>query len=168
MKNFTIHNAAFQLPRIEKPDAGFSILEILIVIGLAGLIAAGAFAVSLGAYQRYAFSAERDLLVSLLQRARSQALANINESAHGLVIENDSFIAYEDTDESGDFDAGEETLSVPRSSAVAASGDLEFLFAQLSGEALSAGTLTLTGPRSAVDEAVVQVEDNGRIDLVWN
>jgi len=143
-------------------------MEILVVIGLAAVVAVAGYVTSIGAFQRNTFSTERDLAVSLLQRARSQALANINQSAHGVVVESDKFVVYEDTNESGDFNAGDSSFDVPRSASVMASGDAEFLFDQLSGNGILTGSLRLTGQRTNVDEAIITVEDNGRINWVWN
>jgi len=154
-----------------KTSKGFTLIEVLVVIGLAGLIAVVGYVSSIGAFQRNTFSTQREMAVSLLQRARSEAMANINQSAHGIAVTNTDFILFDDINEDGDRDSGgaEDVFVIPRDSGVAQSGDDTFSFAQLSGNELDGGgSLTLTGKRANVDEAIITVDSNGRIDWVWN
>lgn len=66
------------------PSKGFSLLEILVTTAIFAALAGLGLFVSMDVYRGVSFRSERDVVVSLLQRARSRALANINQSPHGL------------------------------------------------------------------------------------
>ncbi len=65
-------------------QAGFTLTEILVVLGIIVLIATFGLIVSLDVYKSYAFRLERSIIVSTLQKARSQSLNNINQVRHGV------------------------------------------------------------------------------------
>lgn len=65
---------------------GFSLIEVLIVIGLLGVIAAFTAVADLSTYRMNALRDERKTLVTALQKARSESLNNINQKAHGVAI----------------------------------------------------------------------------------
>lgn len=70
--------------------AGFSLIEIIIVLGLAGIMLSIGLVMSQGSIARSSVTQERDLFVSLLLAgARAQALANIDETPHGIHVDND-------------------------------------------------------------------------------
>jgi len=162
MKSRKISQTAYNNSR------GVTLIEVLVIIGLVGVIAAIGLVVSFGSFQRNSFSTQRELAVVLLQRARSRAMANIHESAHGFVITADKFVVFEDTDDSGAYEEANDVEEVvARDSNVSHSGIDEFLFEQLSGNAVSNGALDLVGNRPG-DSATITVDPNGRIDWAWN
>ena len=63
---------------------GFSLLEILVTMAIFAALAGLGLFMSMDVYRGASFRSERDVFVSLLQRARSRALANINQLPHGL------------------------------------------------------------------------------------
>ena len=70
-------------------QAGFSLIEIVIVLGLVGVIAAFSVVMNFGSLSRSSVTQERDLFMTLLLRStRSEALANKGEIAHGVHIDN--------------------------------------------------------------------------------
>jgi type II secretory pathway pseudopilin PulG len=73
---------------------GFTLIEILIVLGiLMTMLALGLF-VGMDAYRATAARSERDIVVSLLTRARSRALANIDQSAWGVCTIGTDYILF--------------------------------------------------------------------------
>ena len=59
------------------PANGFTLIEVVVVLGLfAAILAATAF-IGIQSYRRYAFYTQRNLAISALQKARSLALSNI-------------------------------------------------------------------------------------------
>ncbi len=71
--------------------SGFTYIELLIVVGLIGIILSFGLAMGMGSTGRSSVTQERDLFVSLLLTgARAQAVANIDEKAHGIHIDNDN------------------------------------------------------------------------------
>jgi len=63
--------------------SGFTLIEILIVIGIFGLIASLGFAIDLSFLRRDTMRAEQKIIVSALEKARSRSMSNVFESAHG-------------------------------------------------------------------------------------
>lgn len=54
---------------------GFSLIEIIVVMGILSLLATSAFFVGLPEYNRYIISSERDLLVDALLESRARSFA---------------------------------------------------------------------------------------------
>lgn len=112
---------------------GFTFIEVLIVIALIGFLAVMGIIIGLDSFQRYDQRSERDLLVSLLEKARSEAVNNIGEHAHGLHFDPASPANYVLFRGNIFGSAPQYDLSVPRNQAVAVSGLTDVVFTQLSG-----------------------------------
>lgn len=78
-------------------NSGFTVIEIAVVIGLFALIIALALIMSMDVWRGSSFQSEQDIVLSLLYKARSRAVSNINESNHGLCIDQDErkYIVFE-------------------------------------------------------------------------
>src|SRR3989344_9280246 len=63
---------------------GFTLTEILVVVGIFALLMSFSLVVSLDIYRGDSFRAEQDFVISILQKARSQSINNINETSHGI------------------------------------------------------------------------------------
>ena len=81
---------------------GFSMLEMLVVVGMFFLLAGFGLVVNMDAYRSTDFRSERDLFVALLQRARSQSMSNMCAGSvcedglpHGVHIEADRYVAFQ-------------------------------------------------------------------------
>jgi len=143
----------------KKKNSGFTILEIMITSILITSIAALGLAVGFDVYRSSTLSAERDLLVSAMQKARNLAMDNVGESDHGLYIENDKHTifqgsSYATRDEQYD-------LVIVNSPRFTSSGTVEFVFEELSGDGIKAGTTYLTD-ESGVTRSI-SVNSEGRI-----
>src|SRR4051812_38879538 len=74
-------------------NAGFSLIEILVVMGLLVLMSGFGLFVSMETYQGSNFSCDRSLFVAALQRARAQAIHNMcygtctDGVAHGVHVD---------------------------------------------------------------------------------
>jgi prepilin-type N-terminal cleavage/methylation domain-containing protein len=138
---------------------GFTLLEVLIVITiLAGLAGLGLF-VSIDFYKSYAFYSERDIVISIVQKARSQSLANINESKHGVYLENGRYTIFQGENYASRNAVYDEIIQAY--SLVANSGLREIVFEQLNGSPSATGSITLSeGLRSST----ISIENEGRIN----
>lgn len=73
---------------------GFTLIEILVVMGILVIVAGFGLFVSMDSFRGYSFHSERDSLISILQKARSQAVNNMcfgasactSGKAHGVHI----------------------------------------------------------------------------------
>ena len=80
--------------------SGFTILEVSIVIGLFAILITLGLLLSMDVWHGSSFQSEQDIVLSLLYKARSRAVSNINESNHGLYIDelNQQYILFEGPD----------------------------------------------------------------------
>jgi prepilin-type N-terminal cleavage/methylation domain-containing protein len=132
--------------------SGFTFIEVLIVFAIIGVIAAFGIIVSLDSYQRYSKHSERDLLVSLLEKARSEAVNNIGAEPHGLWLgDPNNYVLFRGVNHTSNPSLN---LNVPRNGAITVTlvpaGTSEVLFTQLSGTTMA---------------ATIQVPGNPNIDI---
>ena len=142
----------------QKPASnGFTLIEILVVIGILVVLSSLGLLVSLDFYRSYAFNSERDLVVAALQKARSQSLSNINQSAHGLkIISSGRYVIFEgDAYSSG----SASNLDLPADPSITASGSGEIVFEQISGRAIGGQKLiTLSDPKGRSAQITINPE----------
>ncbi len=76
-----------ELPNISHHDKkqGFTLIETLIVLSIFIILIGAGSVISFNSYQGYLFRSERSTMVSVLERARSRAMANYFETAHGVI-----------------------------------------------------------------------------------
>lgn len=122
---------------------GFTMIELLVTISiLAILIGMGLF-MSLDFFRHTLLSDERDLVVSLMLKARGHSMANLYQSAHGVCYIAPNYILFR----GNTCTAGAATNEVvPAGSGISVSGmdaASPVVFAQLSGDA-STKSITLT------------------------
>ena len=140
------------------PSSGFSLLEIIIVIAIVAVVASFGASFSMNSISRSSLLSERDLLVSLLTQARAESLANVNESAHSVYIDTDSYVLYE----GATYDVGNATNRVvPKVSSAAITGIDTVTFEQLTANVASAGIMTVEGDAQSYD---IEVNSVGRIN----
>ncbi|MES2007009.1 MAG: prepilin-type N-terminal cleavage/methylation domain-containing protein [Patescibacteria group bacterium] len=83
---------------MQKRQAGFTLIEVVIAMAiLAGILSLGLFMSIDSLHSTYSRS-ERDLVVSVLEKARSRALANIDESAWGVCYVAPNYILFKSKD----------------------------------------------------------------------
>jgi prepilin-type N-terminal cleavage/methylation domain-containing protein len=150
------------------PQRGFTYIEMLIVMGLVGVIASFGMAFSVSSIARSSVTGERDLFVTLLLRgARAEAIANVDESSHGIYIDNTCHRYILFTGNSFSPSAGCATtprqisFTNERITVTNALGN-EIVFEQLSGNVTKgAGTITLTNGEATQEIGINAV---GQID----
>lgn len=79
-----------------KDKRGFTLIEILVVIGIFGVIIAFSMTINLSNFTINTFSAEQSKLISVLERARSHAMANMFESKYGFCYDTGDYIIFHD------------------------------------------------------------------------
>lgn len=135
--------------------AGFTLIEILVVIGIFSVLAAIGLFFSMDVYRSNSVSSERDMIMSILQKARSQAINNINEKPHGVRFISGKYIVFEGID----CDAtGQENPASPSVHPI----DDCVKFDQLTGDSINK-TLTVT---DGAKTFTIEINSQGRIS--WN
>lgn len=121
-------------------DKGFTLIEILVVIAILTLVLSLSMILSLDDYRGYTFRDERDKVISILEKARSQAINNIcvdpscdDGASHGVHIINNTFTEYEGEDWGTRHTAIDEVTEIGPS--INVSGISDVIFSQLSGDA---------------------------------
>ncbi len=148
---------------IVRRSAGFSLIELMIIIALIAIIAGFSMTLSTSAIIRANASDERDFLVALLTESRARALSNVDESAHGVFIDtiNRTFLVYERR--GGCTRATTSVIEIPFVSSAEIGGTKDRCFAPLSLR-VSAGNAGTTTIALGGSTTTVNVNSVGRID----
>lgn len=117
--------------------------------------------VSMDAYRSYSYRSERSIFVSALQKARLEAMVNLNEAPHGIYVEQNKYTIFQGSA----YDAGSslnKVIEPPGVVVITGSPALprEIIFEQLSGATVDTGTLTVS---DGVRETVVTINEEGGI-----
>ena len=138
-----------RLPKTSTPNKGFSLIELVVVLGILTLLASFTLVVSMDSYKIDTFTDQEMLLVGALQKARSQAMSGVCIGtsctaglAHGVYITSTAVTIFQGSNYNASDDINE---ALPFSShSLSVSGVSEVVFAELSGDASPAGTITLS------------------------
>ena len=138
---------------------GFTLIEILVVVGIFAILATYALFLSMDFYRRYSFRSERDILVNVLQRTRTRALSNINASAHGVRIEPGQYTIFQGSyNTSPDYEVIKPNYNVTITTPVSPS-PLDIIFQPLTGDTATT-SVTLS---SDLNHSTIWINPEGRI-----
>jgi Tfp pilus assembly protein FimT len=149
-------------------NRGFTLLEVLIIIGLIVIVGAFGLIVSIDSYRSFHFHNERDTVVAVLEKARSQAINNMcfgagctDGKAHGVHFDHAGHytIFQGDTYASRDEDI-DETIDA-KDAAATVTGTTDVVFGKLSGDVTTPGTMTVTDVNGKT--SVVTIDASGRV-----
>ena len=132
-------------------------VEVLIVMGIFIILTAMSVFFDMSFYRGTSFNSDYDMFVGVLQRTRSRAINNINESRHGLRIGTEKYILFR-VDPSGTEYVNEE---ISRNPSTDFNGFSEVIFYRLSGSSNFSGNIILT---DGAKTATVSINDEGQID----
>jgi prepilin-type N-terminal cleavage/methylation domain-containing protein len=149
---------------LRSKDKGFTLIEVLVVMGILGILSTLGYLVTIDFYKSYSFNAERDTIVSLLQKARAESLSNINNSAHGVYMDGTNYTVFQ----GAAYNSGNSlNQSIPVSPGISIQPQppltmpLTIDFTQLSGDSSVNGNFTLTdGKRSET----ISLNNEGQIN----
>ena len=115
--------------------AGFTIVEVLIVIGISAIIFALVGPIAFNFYSNYQFDSEYKLLGSLLRYARNLSMTNHNEADHGLYVDGSNFVVFQGPNYATRDISQDKRF--PRNTVISVSGPTELVFTALSGRTAS-------------------------------
>lgn len=126
-------------------------IEVLVVLGMFAIMAGFGLYVNMETYRGSSFHSDRDLLVSLLQHARAQAIANKcggsncsnNGKAHGVAVVGGNYIIYQGPNY-GSRDTAEDAVFSANPSLIR-TGATDITFSQLTATTSVDKTITLAG-----------------------
>lgn len=148
----------FQIPDSRFLKRGFTIVEIMIGLGILLIIVGLGLFLSMDLYRSYAFRSEQGTVLSVLHRARTRALSNINQLPHGVHFQADKYVIFEgftfvaSASNNEDFPASGAVTHTPTS--------LDVVFDQLTGNTAPA-TIVLAGQGHT---ATISFNSEGKID----
>ena len=146
--------------KTHKPQKGFTLLEIIIVIGLFALLVGISIPFGLDVYRSYVLISETRNMVSFLRRAETLSFTNTRNDSYGIMIMNDRFVVFRGASfATRDAAFDEEYL---RSPLVTVSGIAHIVFAAVTGRPDIMGTTTFS---NGVNKQTVFINEHGT--LFW-
>jgi len=141
-------------------------IEILVVMGLMTIVASVALIMNLDNYKSYLFSSDRDTIISVLQKARSQATSNVclgtctDGIPHGVHFQSNQYVIFQGLS----FNAADPLNEVIKTNnaSLTIAGINDIVFGQLSGSASPTGSLTIQDQSG--HSATININSEGRID----
>lgn len=144
---------------------GFTLIEVTIVLGLIGVIAAFGVAMSFSSLSSTTVTQERDLFVTLLLRStRSAAVANLEESSHGVQIDNanDRYILFNGTTYVAGAASNRVIPYTNEAIDIENTGGNTVVFEQLSGD-VTVGSGTVVISNGTASQEII-IRESGQID----
>lgn len=151
------------LSKFTKSGAGFTMIELLVVMTLLIFIAGFAMLMTMDSYRGYSYRTELNTAVSVLQKARSQAINNINQQPHGVHIDtvNNQYVIFQGLPYSATAPTNVYIPFVTSNTNLQHIGLSEVSFSQLTGyAAVTGGNLTL---KDATHSEVISLNNEGQI-----
>jgi prepilin-type N-terminal cleavage/methylation domain-containing protein len=139
-------------------NRGMTMVELLVTLAIFALIVALGLFMSFEAYRSATRRSERDTIVSLLERARSRAMANIDQSAWGVCYVAPNYVITKDVSTCTPHDSVEANAGVAGASDFS---DFPIEFAQLTGNVSTDKTIIV---RQAGKEEPITINHEGRIN----
>lgn len=155
-----IHRLQAKHEGLQSDRRGFTMIEILVTISiLAILIGMGLF-MSLDFYRHTLVNDERDLVVSLLLKARTQSIDNLDQLPHGVCFVAPNYVIFRGTACTATSSTSELTPKGGGINITGLTATSSVIFNQLSGDA-STTSITLSQDSNV---KVISINNEGRID----
>ncbi len=144
---------------------GFTLTEVMVVIGLVAIVGGLSLSLSMDDYRSYKFRSERDMFLAILHKARSQSMSNIclgtctNGKPHGVAIISGHYVIFQGASYAIRDLAQDEITQT--NYAVVFSGIPEVVFTELSGDATPSGDMTIAD--TSGHSSTVTITNQGRI-----
>lgn len=141
-------------------NKGFTFIEIIMVVAILMALAGLGLIFGIDFYKTYSLDTERNVVSSLLQKARSRAQNNFNQSPHGVYFQsNNYYIIFQGASyalRNVDYDQ-----LIPKNQAINISGISEIIFGQLSGDSQIAGNVILNNNKRTL---IISINNEGGIN----
>ncbi|MFH1462511.1 MAG: prepilin-type N-terminal cleavage/methylation domain-containing protein [bacterium] len=144
---------------LEKNGAGFTLVELLLVLGILALLMVVSLPLAADFYNNQQFDAQEQGIVQALRRAQSKAMAQELDSQFGVYIAFNQYILFKGSSYEGRDANFDETFDLPGSFQV--SGLSEIVFDKLTGATSDTGTVTLTINNKT---EIININEMGRIN----
>jgi Tfp pilus assembly protein FimT len=150
--------------------AGFTLIEIIVVVGMFTMLAGLSLMIGLDSYRKYAFHDVEDTIVMALARARSESMTGICGGSscaggrkHGVKIGDGVLTVFEgDSYDTRDSSVDEIYVAATAKVTIAPSSPTEIVFERLSGIVLATGDIGISD--EVGNTSVIRINSEGRID----
>lgn len=144
--------------------AGFTLIEVMIAMGILGLLLGMGLFLGMDFYRGYLFRYERNLTVSLLEKSRSRAIANIHQTSHGITFntETHEYIMFRGSSYNPSNPTNE---NIPANKAVEIIWPEPIIFEQLSGNCIPCSPTLDISLTHAPRTTTISINSQGAI--VW-
>lgn len=149
-------------------QSGFTLIEMLVVMGILTMLGSLALFVNLDTYYGFMFRSERDTLISTLQKARSQSMNNICLGAgcvdgkpHGVHVKKGEYTIFQGGSYAARDTAVDEIIFSQNNAIELSTTSLEVVFGQLSGDIASVQEIGLFD--NAGHHSTTSINTEGRI-----
>lgn len=147
---------------------GFTLIEILVVMGMIAVIASLGLFMSMGSFQGSSFRNERSNVISALYKARSQAINNVCVGAtctsgisHGVHFETGKFTIFQGISWSDiSHDSGLDEI-IEINPTIQITGLVDVIFAKLSGDVSAPGNLIMKD--TGTNTSTISINSEGQI-----
>ncbi len=140
-----------------KQHQGFSIIEILIVLGIMAILTGITFSVFSSVKKAQALEKDRDSIIEVLRQARSQTLSSKNASQYGVHITSSQITLFTGTSYSVGNSSNQDFILQGSDTIVTISltgGGSDVVFNRLTGETNQNGTITISSPSTSQTKTV--------------
>ncbi len=138
---------------------GFTLIEVIVSITILIFILAVGFFLVIDFNRLSGLAEEKNKVISILQRARSKALANINENSHGVYFGQDKIFLFEGPS----FNQATQKIDFEKNPNIVYSGITEVVFFPLSATTTISGDNLILREKNGTKEAIISINYEGRI-----
>lgn len=146
--------------------SGFTLIEIIVVFALVSFVALLTLSIDPLSYELNSFGSEVDTIAELLQTAREDALANIDQLPHGVALHPpdhpNADVLFEGSSYANRVVAKDEVISGSFPLALSSTTPTEVVFSQVSGDSNFEGDLLFSDPQTGAAK-VISLNHVGRI-----
>lgn len=142
-----------------KDKKGFTLIEIIVVVAIVISLFAFGILIDSKAFTRTSVISEQETLVSILQKARSRAMNNIEHTRHGVFVDEDKYVIFQSSYDEDD----EDNEKIERNENFTITGlyQTEIIFDQISGIPNVTGEIKIS---DGVIEKTININEVGLID----
>lgn len=153
-----------RLHNIYSQNKAFTLIEVVIVIGLTTFIAGIGMVFSVSTYKSYLFNKEYKTVEYILSQARSQAMNNVDEKPHGIHFDHETYVLFAGPTYPSN-PSSHETFAIHKE--VQVSGSRDIVFEQLSGDILACD-LVLSSAEPCFVSLTDNANDGHRMTVIIN
>lgn len=161
------NSSYFKLEKSRFSSFGFTLIEVLVVMTMVSLVLSIALVMNMDDYRGFLFRDERDALVTVLQKARSQAIHNVclggactDGLPHGVHISGNTYTIFQGSTYDANNSTNQTFQGNDRITVTPTSPDV--VFSQLSGQVPNPWSAQLNDQYSR--NLSIQVNIEGRIN----